>query len=103
MVRTTEATLQGVLLEGVPLITSFARSSVTGWTVAAGIAESSLVGPLWRKLAITSVIGGLLLLTALALAVRMATTLHRREPLRNLLLEKLNHRLKHPLPTPHSI
>ena len=41
MFRGPEATLQTVSLEGVPLITSFARSSLTGWTVAAGIAESS--------------------------------------------------------------
>src|SRR5258706_4010638 len=37
MFRTSEATLQTVSLEGVPLITSFVRSSLTGWTVAAGI------------------------------------------------------------------
>ncbi len=54
MFRKPEATLPTVSLEGVPLITTFARSSLTGWTVAAGIAESSLVGPLWRNLAITS-------------------------------------------------
>ena len=58
MQRQPEATVPTVSLEGVPLITSFVRSSATGWTVAAGIAESSLVGPLWRNLAITSVIGG---------------------------------------------
>jgi two-component sensor histidine kinase len=97
MFRSNEATLQAVSLEGVPLITSFARSSVTGWIVAAGIAESSLVGPLWRKLAITSVIGGILLLTGLAFAVRMATTIARGETLHNLLIEELNHRVKNTL------
>ena len=51
MFRKPEATLPTVSLEGVPLITSFARSSLTGWTVAAGISESSLVAPLWRNLA----------------------------------------------------
>jgi two-component sensor histidine kinase len=103
MFRTPEATLQAVSLEGVPLITSFARSSVTGWTVAAGIAESSLVGPLWRKLAITSVIGGILLLTGLAFAVRMATTIARGETLHNLLIEELNHRVKNTLAILQSI
>ena len=39
MFRKPEATLQTVSLEGVPLITSYARSSLTGWTVAAGVAE----------------------------------------------------------------
>jgi two-component sensor histidine kinase len=97
MFRNPEATLQTVSLEGTPLITSFTRSSVTGWTVAAGIAESSLVGPLWRNLAITSVIGSVLLLTGLAFAVRMATTIARAEMLHNLLIEELNHRVKNTL------
>jgi two-component sensor histidine kinase len=97
MSRQPEATLQTVSLEGVPLITSFARSSLTGWTVAAGVAESSLVGPLWRNLAITSVIGGALLLTGLAFAVRMATAIARGEMLHDLLIEELNHRVKNTL------
>ena len=103
MLRAPEATLQTVSLEGVPLITSFARSPLTGWTVAAGIAESSLVGPLWRNLAITSVIGGLLLLVGLAFAVRMATTIARGEMLHDLLIDELNHRVKNTLAILQSI
>ena len=99
----SEATVPTISLEGVPLITSFARSSVTGWTVAAGIAESSLVGPLWRNLAITSVIGGVLLLVGLAFAVRMATTIARGEMLHDLLIEELNHRVKNTLAILQSI
>jgi two-component sensor histidine kinase len=95
--RRPEATVQTVSLDGVPLITSFARSSLTGWTVAAGVAEGSLVGPLWRNLAITSVIGGVLLLTGLAFAVRMATTIARGEMLHDLLIQELNHRVKNTL------
>lgn len=97
MIRRPEATLQTVSLEGVPLITSFTRSPVTGWTVGAGIAESSLTGPLWRNLAITSVIGSVLLLTGLAFAVRMATTIARGAMLHDLLVEELNHRVKNTL------
>jgi hypothetical protein len=82
MARRSEATLQTVSLEGVPLITTFARSSLTDWSVGAGIAESSLVGPLWRNLAFTSVIGGvLLLLLGFSFAVRMATAIARGEML----------------------
>jgi two-component sensor histidine kinase len=103
MLRSGEATLSTVSLEGVPLITSFARSSLTGWTVAAGIAESSLVGPLWRNLAITSAIGGLLLLIGLAFAVRMATAIARGEMLHDLLIEELNHRVKNTLAILQSI
>jgi two-component sensor histidine kinase len=103
MFRSPEATLQTVSLEGVPLITSFARSSLTGWTVAAGIAEGSLVGPLWRNLAITSTIGGVLLLIGLAFAVRMAAAIARGEMLHGLLIEELNHRVKNTLAILQSI
>ncbi|MGQ0683535.1 sensor histidine kinase [Bradyrhizobium sp.] len=101
--RADEATLATVSLEGVPLITSFTRSSLTGWTVAGGIAESSLISPLWRNLAITSAIGGLLLLIGLAFAVRMATTIARGEMLQELLVEELNHRVKNTLAILQSI
>jgi two-component sensor histidine kinase len=97
MFREPEGTLQTVSLEGVPLITTFVRSSLTGWTVAGGIAQDSLAGPLWRNLAITSVLGTLLLLTGLAFAVRMATTIARGDMLHNMLIEELNHRVKNTL------
>jgi hypothetical protein len=41
MFRGAEATLPTVSREGVPLITGFTRSRLTGWTVAAGIAETA--------------------------------------------------------------
>lgn len=97
MSREAEATLQTVSREGAPLIRTFARSPLTGWTVAAGIAQDSLVGPLWRNLAITSALGAVLLLTGLAFAVRMATTIARGEMLHDLLIEELNHRVKNTL------
>jgi two-component sensor histidine kinase len=101
--RNPEAVVPTISLEGVPLITSFARSSLTGWTVAAGVAESSLVAPLWRNLALTSVMGALLLLVGLAFAVRMATQIARGEMLHNLLIEELNHRVKNTLAVLQSI
>lgn len=97
MVRQDEATFPTLSLEGTPLITSVVRSGLTGWTVAAGIAESSLVAPLWRTLAITSVIGGILLMVGLGFALRMATTIARGEMLHDLLIEELNHRVKNTL------
>ena len=97
MFNSNEATLPTVSLEGVPLLTAFARSSLTGWTIAAGISQSSLVAPLWRYLAITSVIGGVLLMIGLSFAVRMATTIARGEMLHDLLIEELNHRVKNTL------
>ncbi len=103
MFQKSEATLTTVSLEGVPLITAFMRSSLTGWTVAGGIAEATLVGPLWRNLAISSLIGGVLLLIGLAFAVRMATAIARGEMLHNLLIEELNHRVKNTLAILQSI
>jgi two-component sensor histidine kinase len=103
MFRRKEATLTTVTLEAVPLITGFTRSAVTGWTVAGGIPENSLVRPLWRTLAITSAIGGILLLIGLAFAVRMATTIARGELLQELLVEELNHRVKNTLAILQSI
>jgi two-component sensor histidine kinase len=92
-----EATISSVSLDGLPLMSSFVHSPLTGWVVAAGIAEHSLVAPLWRNLAITSLIGGVLLAIGLAFAVRMATTIARAEMLHDLLIEELNHRVKNTL------
>jgi two-component sensor histidine kinase len=103
MFRRPEATLTTVSLEGASLITSYTRSTLTGWTVAGGVDESSLVAPLWRNIAITSVIGGILLLVGLAFAVRMATTIARGEMLHDLLIEELNHRVKNTLAILQSI
>jgi two-component sensor histidine kinase len=103
MFRRPEATLTTVSLESVPLITSYTRSILTGWTVAAGVAERTLVGPLWRSIAIASTIGGILLLVGLGFAVRMATTIARGEMLHDLLIEELNHRVKNTLAILQSI
>ncbi|MGJ5201291.1 MULTISPECIES: sensor histidine kinase [unclassified Bradyrhizobium] len=92
-----EATLSSVSLEGVPLLSSFTHSTLTGWTIGAGIAEDSLVAPLWRNLAVTSLLGGIMLAIGLAFAVRMATTIARAEMLHDLLIEELNHRVKNTL------
>jgi two-component sensor histidine kinase len=97
MMRRNEATLSSLSLEGVPLMSSFTHSVLTGWIVGAGITESSLVAPLWRNLAITSLIGGVLLAIGLAFAVRMATTIARAEGMHDLLIEELNHRVKNTL------
>jgi two-component sensor histidine kinase len=97
MLRLPEAILPAISLDGVQLMSGFAHSPLTGWIVAAGISERSLVAPLWRNLAITSVIGTLMLLVGLAFAVRMATTIARGEALHDLLVEELNHRVKNTL------
>ena len=97
MFRSPEATLSTVSLDGVPLASAYTRSQLTGWTVVAGVTESSLIAPLWRNIAITGLIGGVLLLVGLTFAVRMATTIARGDMLHNLLIEELNHRVKNTL------
>nr|WP_249141723.1 sensor histidine kinase [Bradyrhizobium diazoefficiens] len=97
MFRAPEAALSSISLDGVALAAAYTRSHLTGWTVAAGVPESSLIAPLWRNIAITSVIGGVLLLIGLTFAVRMAATIARGEMLHNLLIEELNHRVKNTL------
>jgi two-component sensor histidine kinase len=97
MMSEHEATLSSVSLEGQPLLSSFTHSSLTGWIIGAGISETSLVAPLWRNLAITSLLGGIMLAIGLAFAVRMATTIARAEMLHDLLIEELNHRVKNTL------
>jgi two-component sensor histidine kinase len=97
MFRAPEAALSSISLDGIPLASAYTRSRLTGWTVAAGVPESSLIAPLWRNIAITSLIGGVLLLIGLTFAVRMATTIARGEMLHDLLIEELNHRVKNTL------
>lgn len=97
MFRSPEAVLSSVSLDGVALASAYTRSRLTGWTVAAGVTESSLIAPLWRNIAITSLIGGVLLLVGLTFAIRMATTIARGDMLHNLLIEELNHRVKNTL------
>jgi two-component sensor histidine kinase len=97
MFKAPEAQLATVSLEGVGLITAISRSPISGWIVGAGIATRSLVGPLWRDLAITIAIGILLLLVGVGFALRMATAIARGEVLHALLVEELNHRVKNTL------
>jgi two-component sensor histidine kinase len=97
MLRRSESVQPTVSLDGEHLMSGFVHSPLTGWIVAAGISERSLAAPLWRNLAIASVIGIVLLAIGLAFAVRMATTIARGETLHDLLIEELNHRVKNTL------
>ena len=92
-----------VSLEGVPLITAFSRSQLTGWIAAAGIAESTLTAPALRNVVLTASIGAVMLVIGLAFAVRMATRIARGETLHALLINELNHRVKNTLATVQSL
>jgi two-component sensor histidine kinase len=76
---------------------------LTGWKIAAGTPVEALTGPLWRELAITASIGGILLVVGLSFAFGMATRIARGEMLHDLLINELNHRVKNTLATVQSI
>jgi two-component sensor histidine kinase len=98
-----EGKLTSVSREGVELNTAFTRSPLTGWKIAAGTPVDALTGPLWRELAITASIGGILLLIGLYFAIGMASRIARGEMLHELLINELNHRVKNTLATVQSI
>ena len=95
--KSDEAKLPTISLEGVSLLTVFTRSDITGWAVAAGIAEETLTAPLVRRLAVTTIVGLGLLLLSLAFALRLATRLARAESIQSLLVAELNHRIRNVL------
>lgn len=92
-----------VSLEGVPLLTAFVRSELTGWIVAAGIAERTLTAPALRTFLLTAALGIGMLAIGLGFAIRMATRIARAETLHMLLIGELNHRVKNTLATVQSL
>jgi two-component sensor histidine kinase len=97
MFRSQEASFETISLEGVPLITAVARSSLSGWMAAVGVSTRSLVAPLWWDLAVTIAVGILLMMIGVASALRMASVIARGETLHMLLVQELNHRVKNTL------
>ncbi len=90
-------------LEGVKLITAFARSQLTGWTAAAGVAEATLTGPALKDMLLALSIGLAMLAIGLVFALRMARQVARGEALHSLLINELNHRVKNTLATVQSM
>jgi two-component sensor histidine kinase len=99
----SEGKLPTFSLEGVPLLTAFTHSSLTGWSVAAGTPVSTLTAPLWRILAVTAGIATILLSIGLAFAIGMAARIARGEALLTLMVNELTHRVKNTLATVQSI
>ena len=103
MFSAREGQARTVSLEGVPLLTAFVHSELTGWISAAGIAESTLTAPLIRTLMLTAVIGIAMLGLGLAFSIRMAAAIARGEALHELLIDEVNHRVKNTLATVQSL
>jgi two-component sensor histidine kinase len=92
-----EGVVETTSLEGIPLLTAFARSPGSGWRVAIGIPRRGLTDPLWRSLAVTVVVGAVFRTIGLGFAVRMARRIAQAEAHRALLIDELNHRVKNTL------
>lgn len=84
-------------LEGTPLLTAIAHSSVTGWTLALGIPYEVVNGPARRTMYVAIGFSAVVLLLSIFLASRLATQLTRAEIHRELLTNELNHRVKNTL------
>ena len=103
LLQRPEAKLITTSLEGVELFSAFTRSSLSGWSVAAGIPTATVTAPLWRTLAVTAAIGSILLVIGLSFAILMAARIARAEALHGLLIDELNHRVKNTLATVQSV
>jgi two-component sensor histidine kinase len=103
MFKAREAKVNTVSLEGVPLLTAYSHSPLSGWIVAAGIPTATVNAPLWRALGVTTGIGAVLLVIGLGFAIGMARQIARGEALHTLLVNELNHRVKNTLATVQSI
>jgi two-component sensor histidine kinase len=99
----TEGRAETVSLEGVKLLTAFTRSPLTGWIVAAGVAESTLTAPALRTFMLTAAVGTIMLVIGLISAITMARQVVRAEGLHDLLIDELNHRVKNTLATVQSL
>jgi two-component sensor histidine kinase len=103
MFKAAEGQDRTISLEGVPLLTAFVRSPLTGWTAAAGIAEKTLTAPAVRSFFLTGTIGIAMLAIGLGFAIRMARAVARAEALHDLLINEVNHRVKNTLATVQSL
>jgi two-component sensor histidine kinase len=101
--RAREAKVPTVSLEGVPLLSAYSHTPMSGWIVAAGISAATVNVPLWRNLAVTAGIGIVMLAIGLTFALGMARQIARGEALHTLLVNELNHRVKNTLATVQSI
>jgi PAS domain S-box-containing protein len=74
-----EGTVETPSFEGIPLVDSFSRSAVSGWTVAIGVPKAIVMAALWRWLRWTLAGTVLLSLTGLALALPIGRSVEQIE------------------------
>jgi hypothetical protein len=66
-----EGTFEGTTLEGIPVITVFTHAPVSGWSVAIGIPQATLLKQLWYSIARLALVMFVVLGTAIGLAIVM--------------------------------
>ncbi|TWA71848.1 PAS domain S-box-containing protein [Azospirillum baldaniorum] len=64
----SSGTFTAVARDGTPLFNAFARSELSGWTVAVGVPQTLIAEPMRRSVALVLCGGGILLLVSLAMA-----------------------------------
>jgi two-component system, sensor histidine kinase and response regulator len=77
MTEISEGVIESETLEGISVLSSFSRSTVSGWAVAIGVPTEEALAPLWRSLWMSVAGTGLLLLICLALAQRIGRRIAR--------------------------
>jgi len=74
-----EGTAEFINFVGVPLVSSFSRSAVSGWTVMIGVPKAVMMAGTWRWLWLTIAGTALLSFTGIALAWRIGRSVERIE------------------------
>ena len=72
-----EGVMEGETREGIPVVTGFSRSRISGWTVAIGIPRAELMAPLYSSLRLTIFAAAALLLVALLIAWLISSRIAR--------------------------
>jgi signal transduction histidine kinase len=68
LAQASEGVLDGLTLEGVPVLSGFSRSAESGWAVAIGIPSAGLIAARWNSLAINAAAAVLVLVLGVLLA-----------------------------------
>lgn len=77
MSEVREDAFESTTLEGIPVLTVFSRSAASGWTVALGIPQHTLLTQLWYSMARLMLVTIVTLLIALGLAILLSGRLVR--------------------------
>ncbi len=77
MGQAVDGSFPHVSREGIPVYTAFARSPISGWTVAIGVPESAIDTPLYRSLLMLIAGGTVLVLAGIGLALLLGRRIAR--------------------------